>query len=111
MSITRLRAAVLVLALFTGSAAQASAWDLNHPRRAEIGARLDHQQDRIVEGLRDGDLSPGQAHRLHQEDSAIRLEERADAAIGGGRISRGQQRALDAQEDAVSRQIHVDRTY
>lgn len=106
-----LRAAALVLALGAGTAAHASEWDWNHPRRAEIGARLDRQQDRIVDGLRDGELSASQAHRLHQEDTAIRLEERADATIGGGAISRGEQRTLNEQENAVSRQIHFERTY
>ena len=112
MSITALRASVLALALLGGSAAaHANEWDRSHPRRAEVNTRLDNQQNRIVDGLRDGELSSGQAHRLHEEDAAIRLEERADVVIGGGRIGSGEQRTLNAQEDAVSRQIHFDRAY
>jgi hypothetical protein len=111
MSITALRASILALALLGGSAAQANEWDWSHPRRAEVNARLDHQQDRIVDGLHDGELSAGQAHRLHEEDAAVRLEERADAAVNGGHITRGEQRTINVQEDAVSRQIHFDRTY
>ncbi len=112
MSINALRASVLALALLGGSAAaHANDWDWTHPRRAEVNTRLNNQQDRIVDGLRDGELSAGQAHRLHGEDTAVRLEERADATIGGGGISRGEQRTLNAQENAVSRQIHFDRTY
>ena len=111
MPIAALRASVLALALGAGTAAHANEWDWNHPRRAEVGARLDRQQDRIVDGLRDGELSASQAHRLHEEDAAVRLEERADAVIGGGHISHGEQRTLNAQEDAVSRQIHFERNY
>jgi hypothetical protein len=48
---------------------------------------------------------------LRREDATVRLEERADAAVNGGHISRGEQRTIDAQEDAVSRQIQFDRTY
>ncbi len=72
MSITALRASVLVLALalLGGSAAQAGEWDWSHPRRAEVNARLDHQQGRIVDGLHDRELSAGQTRRRRREKLA-----------------------------------------
>lgn len=86
--------------------AQAQDWRQNHPRRAEVNGRLNHQDRRIQQGVRNGTLNRGQARQLHQEDRSIRKEERQDAAANGGRITRQQQRQLNHQENSVNRQIY-----
>jgi hypothetical protein len=97
--------ALLTLGTSVTSASAETLWQFNHPRRAQVNQRLDYQNYRINDGVEDGRISPYQAQRLHAEDRAIRNEERAMAGINGGYITPAQQRALNQQENVVSRQI------
>ena len=83
----------------------ATGWQKAHPRRTEVNARLAHQNRRIHEEVREGDLTRSQAAALHKDDRQIRQEERDMAAQNGGHITRSEQRVLNQQENAVSRQI------
>jgi hypothetical protein len=103
-------AAVALLFMLPAASAQAKTrWQANHPRRAEVNARLDRQNARIREGVRSGRLTPGQAQQLHAEDRAIRSQERMMAAQNGGHITRAEKRALNQEENGVSRQIYVEK--
>ena len=100
--------AVLTLATLGTSLTGASAetlWQYNHPRRAEVNARLGYQNYRIDQGEASGRISPYRAERLHAEDRTIRYEERAMARFNGGYITPAERRALNQQENVVSRQI------
>jgi hypothetical protein len=111
MTITRTRKLSLVAVAFVAlglSATSASAetwWQFHHPRRAEVNARLVHQDLRINRELRRGEISPWQARQLHRRDFAIRGEERAMARYNGGHITSGEQRLLNHQENQTSRRI------
>jgi len=103
-------AALLVAFTLTGAAyAQETQWQKDHPRRAEVNKRLNNQDKRIQEGEKSGKLTPGQAKQLHQEDKAIRKEERADAAKNGGHITKQEKRQLNKQENKVSKQIRAEK--
>ena len=107
-SITRLSMIAIALATLGTSATAASAetlWQANHPRRVEVNSRLALQNFRIHQGVATGRITPFQAQQLHAEDHAIRTEERVMARFNGGHITRAEQRALNQQENAVSRQI------
>ncbi len=80
-------------------------WARNHPRREQVNQRLDNQDRRINQERREGEITRGQAAQLHKEDRQIRREERAMASQNGGHITRQEQRTLNQQENAVSRQI------
>ena len=75
------------------------------PRRAEVNARLAHENLRIAEALRAGLISPGRAHALHREVHAIRLQERTFAAAQNGHLTRHEQRLLNREENVVNGQI------
>ena len=95
-------------ALVVGVSASALAetnWEKHHPRRAEVNDRLANQNKRINQDVKEGKITPAQAHKLHKEDRAIRREERAMASQHGGHITKQEQRVLNRQENAVSRQI------
>ena len=100
--------AALTLAAAGLGATAASAnttFQTNHPRRAEVNARLAHENVQINRDLRAGLISPHFAHRLHRELHAIRLQERAFAENQNGRITRHQQRLLNREESALRAQI------
>jgi hypothetical protein len=105
---TAVAAAVAAVAL-TGLASNALAddtqWQKDHPRRTEVNHRLAHQSKRINTERREGGITKAQAQKLHAEDHAIRQEERTMASTNGGHITKAEQRALNQQENQVSKQI------
>ncbi len=89
-----------------GSAVAAdSDWAKTHPRRAEVNKRLDNQNKRINQEVKEGDMSKVKAAKLKKEERQIRREERAMASQNGGHITKAEQKVLNQQENAVSRQI------
>ena len=109
MSRSRQASVVLLATAFLGvsfvAASAQSNWDANHPRRAEVNARLQNQNQRIKQEVRQGEITEAQAQQLHQEDHAIRQEERTMSKLNGGHITAAEQKSLNQQENAVSRQI------
>lgn len=97
-------AACVITGLSTGALAE-SQWSKDHPRRHEVNQRLKHQHRRIHQEVREGELTKGQAAQLHRDDRQIRQEERDMASQNGGHITKAEQRALNQQENGVSRQI------
>lgn len=85
--------------------AEAGQWAANHPRRVEVNDRLANQNRSIHNEVRDGQMSRGEAQTLHHDDRQIRQEERDMASQDNSHITRTDQRALNQQENQVSRQI------
>ncbi len=98
-------AVAAALAAAAGTATADTAWQQNHPRREQVNQRLDNQNRRIHQDVKNGTLSKSQAAALHRQDRQVRKEERAMAGQNGGRISKPEQRALNQQENGISRQI------
>ena len=80
-------------------------WRTAHPRRAEVNARLLNQDRRIHEERKEGEITAAQAHDLHAQDRGIRAQERYDASLHNGHITRAEQARLNHEENQVSRQI------
>ena len=104
---SRIAVIILSLGVVAGTAglANAETWNQAHPRRAEVNARLNNQNHRINDERREGEITAGQARALHAQDRFIRREERFEARQNGGHITRSEQRSLNQQENAVSREI------
>ena len=97
--------AAAVTAAFAGSALAETKWEKEHPRRDQVNDRLGHQNKRIKQEVKEGEMSKQQAAKLHKEDHQIRQEERDMASQNGGHITKQEQRTLNQQENKVSRQI------
>ncbi len=102
---TALITAGLALGSLAAVAANGTEWREQHPRRAEVNARLAHQQSRIHEEVREGDLTRAQGAQLSAQDRSIRRQERNLAAGQGGHITAAQQHELNREENRVSREI------
>jgi hypothetical protein len=96
---------VLAVASVGSAVAAESQWAKDHPRRAEVNQRLNNQDKRINKERKEGEITKGQAAQLHKQDRQIRGEERAMASQNGGHITKQEQRTLNQQENAVSREI------
>jgi hypothetical protein len=96
--------ALLSLGLSANAMAE-TRWEKAHPRRDQVNDRLANQNARIRQERKQGEITGPQAARLHKEDHQIRREERLMASQNGGHITRQEQRTLNQQENAVSKQI------
>jgi hypothetical protein len=109
MSILRQSALLAFSSLLAiGAAAPAfaeSAWDRNHPRRDQVNDRIGHQERRITQERREGELSHGQARAMREQLRGVRADERADARLHGSHITRVQQAQLNRDLNATSREI------
>lgn len=95
---------VMACGAATGASAETT-WAHNHPRQHEVLARTVHQEHRITRERREGEMSARRAHRLRAADVRIMRQDRRDAHINGGYITKGQQRHLNREENRVSRHI------
>jgi hypothetical protein len=80
-------------------------WEKTHPRRDQVNDRLENQNKRINQEVREGELTKAQAHKLRAEDRQIRKEEREMASEHGGHITKKDQQILNHHENVVSKQI------
>lgn len=94
----------VVLLAGSGMAAQTQ-WQKNHPRRAQVNKRLNNQNKRVRQGVKNGTLTKQQAAQLHKDDHQVRQEERDMASQNGGHITKQEQKTLNQQENANSKQI------
>lgn len=98
----------LIAALGAGLAAPVMAdthWQKTHPRREQVNNRLENQNDRIQNKVKDGQMTKQQAHKLHREDKRIRNEERNMASHDNGHLTKQDQARINNQENRVSNQI------
>ncbi|HET6555248.1 MAG TPA: hypothetical protein VFG49_17110 [Dyella sp.] len=81
-----------------------------HPRVSEVNQRLDNQQDRIQNGVADGQINAKQAARDEKHDSNIAARESRDEAEHGGHLTRQEQKNLNKSLNKDSKHIHKQRT-
>ncbi len=98
-------AALVLTAGLAGVAVADSSWDKKHPRRDEVNDRLENQNRRIHQEVKAGDLTKTQAAALHKDDHQIRQEERDMAHLDKGHLTAADQKALNQQENVVSKDI------
>ena len=91
----RMVAVVVALATCVGAA---------EPGRVE--RRKARQQRRIAGGEASGQLSPQEAERLEKQEGAINREEQAMREANGGKLSAGERRVINKQQNRLSRRIH-----
>ena len=105
-SIVKTTSAFVLLSALAGTAMSTeTTWEKHHPRRDQVNDRLENQNKRIAQEVKQGDLSQAQAAALHKDDHMIRQEERDMAKLDRGHITAVDQKALDQQENVVSKQI------
>jgi hypothetical protein len=95
----------LTLVAVTAPSMADTAWQQSHPRRAQVNGRLNNQNSRIHNEVKEGELSKAQAASLHHEDHQVRQEERDMASQNGGHITKQEQATLNSQENGISKQI------
>jgi hypothetical protein len=72
----------------------------------EVGDRKAIQQKRIGDGVKSGQLTPGETSHLENKEQKINKETRADRAANGGRLSPGDKRTINRDQNKVSKNIY-----
>jgi hypothetical protein len=94
-----------LMAITTTSAMAETQWQHHHSQRFEVNHRLVHQDQRIRNQVRRGEISRQRAHQLLKQNHRIRREERMMASQHHGHITRLEKRTLNHQENTLSRKI------
>lgn len=81
----------------------------DHPRVNEVNQRLDNQQERVQQGMADGQINARQAARDERHDANIATRESVDEARHGGHLTRGEDRRLNRSLNHNSARIHHQR--
>ncbi|WP_232821139.1 hypothetical protein [Dyella sp. C11] len=93
------------------AAAQTSPTDIpGHPRVSEVNQRLDNQQNRIQNGVADGQINAKQATRDETHDANIAQRESRDEAEHGGHLTKQEQKNLNKSLNKDSSHIKKQRT-
>jgi hypothetical protein len=74
-----------------------------------INQRKAAQQQRIANGVKDGQLKPGQAAHLEHQEAAINHEEHAMRAQDNGHLTKQDRATIHQQQNQESRRIYQDK--
>ena len=74
-----------------------------------INQRKVYQQQRIANGVRDGELTRGETRHLERQERGINREERGMRMQDHGRLTRVDRRIIHRQQNRESRRIYRDR--
>jgi hypothetical protein len=72
----------------------------------QTSGRKDKQQDRIGNGMGDGELTPGEASTLEQREKELNREEKRMRAANGGKLTDADKAQLQKQQDQLSKAIY-----
>jgi hypothetical protein len=72
----------------------------------EIGQRKENQQDRIAQGVKSGQLTPGETAKLEKQQQGINRETAGMREANGGKLTAADKRAVNQQQNRASRNIY-----
>jgi hypothetical protein len=75
----------------------------------EVGARRNLQQQRIANGIRSGQMSPSEAAKTEGREQNINRQDAADRQANGGKLTPGEKRNINRQQNGASRQINREK--
>ena len=77
--------------------------------KTKVAQRAENQQDRIGQGIKDGQLNDRQAANLENKEAAINHEVKADRQANGGSMTQQQKAQVKSQQNNLSHQIYKDK--
>ncbi len=101
--------AAVALAVALSGPAFAQATDPDHPRVNEIQGRIDNQENRVNQGIGQGQVNGKQAARDDARDARVERQLQRDEARHGGHITKREQAHLNRELNRNSRAIYDQR--
>jgi len=78
-------------------------------RGNEVNRREGNQQSRVNQGVRSGQMTPGETRNVERRDSSINREAQSDRAANGGRLTGQERKQINQRENNVSKSIYNDK--
>ncbi|SNS27618.1 YXWGXW repeat-containing protein [Granulicella rosea] len=75
----------------------------------EVNARQGNQQARINQGVRSGQMTPGETRNVENRDASINRQAQADRAANGGRLTGQEKQQINQRQNNVSQSIAADK--
>jgi len=75
----------------------------------EVGARRDMQQQRIANGVKSGQLTPGETARAEHREQNINGHIAADRSANGGRLTSQEKSNINQRQNGASKQIYKEK--
>ena len=79
------------------------------PPPGTIGDRKENQQDRIANGVKDGQLTAGETANLENKEAGLNREVRTDRAANGGSLTGAEKTQINQQQNKLSKNIYADK--
>jgi hypothetical protein len=98
-------------AMMLPAAAQSTTPPATNPPAAPptINQRKENQQDRIANGVQDGQLTAGETANLEKKESNLNKEEKLMRSEDKGKLTGADRKALNQQQNQLSNQIYKDK--
>jgi uncharacterized lipoprotein YajG len=91
------------------SKAGAGQVDPGHPRVNQVNGRETNQQNRIANGVKNGQLTAGQTARLERGEQRLQNNQKKDMAANHGHLTKQDQRQLNREANHMSKRIYKDK--
>jgi CRISPR/Cas system-associated endoribonuclease Cas2 len=91
------------------SGAGAGQVDPGHPRVNQVNQRETNQQNRIANGVKNGQLTPGQTAKLERGEQRLQNNEKKDMAANNGHLTKQDQKQLNHEANHMSKKIYKDK--
>jgi hypothetical protein len=79
------------------------------PAMSRVNAREGNQQARIAQGVKSGQLTPGETSHLENKEARINNEVHNDRAANGGKLTSQEKAQVNRQQNNASKQIYNDK--
>ena len=77
-----------------------------HYGNNKVGQRRENQQDRIAQGVKNGQLTAGETAKLENQQKGINQQVKADRAANGGKLTTGEKKQINKEQNAASKNIY-----
>jgi hypothetical protein len=77
--------------------------------QSKIGQRRENQQDRIAQGIKSGQMTPGEAARQENREQGLNREISGMGRANGGKLTPGERTLVNQQQNKQSRQIYREK--
>lgn len=79
------------------------------PAAAQVNQRQVNQQRRIHQGVKSGQLTPGETRHLERKEVRLHREVKTMRRTNGGRLTPHERARVNRQQNHLSRQIYRDK--
>jgi hypothetical protein len=72
----------------------------------KVGQRRENQQARIAQGVKSGQLTPGETAKLEKQQKTIHKQVAADRKANGGTLTASEKKQINKEQNQASRNIY-----